>query len=140
MKYPVGQWHVIDDSTGSVAVTEIVDQCEQYHIPLIILESGAAATDFDTSIKASGEFNTWVRRQNYVFVDARSSSWSSNGPKTLREFETRTQFDGNSTSDALPKLLVYSACSTCTESGDLDIDCKKKIAFNSSWTPKQYID
>ena len=50
----------------------------------------------------------------------------------MREFESSRNFDGNSTSDPLPKLLIYLACSSCTTDGSLLIDCKKKIDVDYS--------
>ena len=60
-------------------------------------------------------------------MDIASNSWSVGAPSKFREFESSTSFDGNTTSDPLPKFLVYHGCSTCTIDGSTAIYCKKKI-------------
>ena len=131
-KYPCGKWIQILDDTAETAFNEIVKQCQENSLLLVILESGIAQTEFDKNVKNSSVFQQWMRKQRYVFLDARSGSWSSKATKSLRDFEASTAFDGNTVSDPLPKMLVYHGCSTCTADGSIEIYCKKKIECSSS--------
>ena len=131
-KYPCGKWIQILDDTAETAFNEIVKQCQENSLLLVILESGIAQTEFDKNVKNSSVFQQWMRKQRYVFLDARSGSWSSKATKSLRDFEASTAFDGNMVSDPLPKMLVYHGCSTCTADGSIEIYCKKKIECSSS--------
>ena len=131
-KYPCGKWIQILDDTAETAFNEIVKQCQENSLLLVILESGIAQTEFDKNVKNSSVFQQWMRKKRYVFLDARSGSWSSKATKSLRDFEASTAFDGNTVSDPLPKMLVYHGCSTCTADGSIEIYCKKKIECSSS--------
>ena len=131
-KYPCGKWIQILDDTTEESFNEIVTQCQQNSLLLVILESGITQTEFDKNVKNSGVFQRWMRNKRYVFLDARSESWRSKATKSLRDFEASTGFDGNSTSDPLPKMLVYHGCSICNPGGSIEIYCKKKIECSSS--------
>lgn len=131
-------WITVDDQTGSIGVESILQECQQYSYPLIILESGVAETEFDTKIKNSSQFKSWMNQieDNWIFVDARSSSWSSNGPKIIKDFENQIKFQGNTST--LPKILVFHGCSSCNAEGKLEVYSKSVIPWNSSWTVEQY--
>ena len=82
---------------------------------------------FNSQIRYGSGFTSWAKKRKYGLVDIASNSWSVGAPSKFREFESSTNFDGNTTSDPLPKFLVYHGCSTCTIDGSTVIYCKKKI-------------
>lgn len=87
---------------------------------------------FNTQVKHNAAFLTWAKKNNLVLLDAASSSWSSGAPARIRQFESEVQFHGNSTSDPLPKMLLYHGCSTCTVDGSTLVYTRQKIVVDST--------
>lgn len=85
---------------------------------------------FNTEVKYSTALTTWAKQKGYGLVDVAANAWNSGVPKKMRDFETKTKFDGNSTSAKLPKILVYHGCSTCAL--ELVVYLKKKIDVDYS--------
>lgn len=94
---------------------------------------------FNTQVKHNAAFLTWAKKNNLVLLDAASSSWSSGAPARIRQFETEVQFHGNSTSDPLPKMLVYHGCSSCTVDGSIAVYTRRKVEVDSSKSLSYYI-
>ena len=81
---------------------------------------------------------TWAKKKNLVLVDVASSTWSGGAPARVRQFESEVQFHGNSTTDPLPKMLVYHGCSTCTVDGSIAVYTRRKVEVDSSKSLSYY--
>lgn len=93
---------------------------------------------FNTQVKHNAAFLTWAKKKNLVLVDVASSTWSGGAPARVRQFETEVQFHNNTTSDPLPKMLVYHGCSTCTVDGSIAVYTRRKVEVDSSKSLSYY--
>lgn len=94
---------------------------------------------FNSQIRYGSGFTSWAKKKEYGLVDIASNTWNFGAPNKFRQFEQATNFDGNTTSDPLPKFLVYHGCSTCTADGSTVIYCKKKIEVDFTKSLSYYI-
>lgn len=127
--YSAGKSYAVESATG---FGQIVEMCREQSIPLVVLESPVAETEFDKAVKSSSGFRKWLKRSPYVMAEVRADDWGSALGVAVRQFESETAFHGNSASDPLPKLLVYHGCSSCTADGGLAVYCRRKIAVEAA--------
>lgn len=101
------------------------------------LDELRVAASFKMMISEDITFKNWMKRSGYRFLLVRTNDWSKGFPQALRYFEEEVSFEGNKTTDKLPKILVYHGCSTCVISG-VALYCRKKIAVDQVRTDSTY--
>jgi len=65
--YQKGNRYQVGSATG---FQEILDTCQSQSIPLVILESGVAATAFDDIVSGTS-FRKWLKSSEYVMAEVR---------------------------------------------------------------------
>lgn len=141
-KFELGRLYEMTVTSDPLGFTEIADFAGRTPTKLLVVfKINESDTNIESKLLADSSFQSWIKKSGHLFVKVKSSTWTSNAPQAIVEFENMVNFEGNNKSDSASKILVLHQCLDCvaTPNGYIgEIYKAKAIYYDSSKNTSHY--